>query len=245
MVQLIYHDQLDSTNRLAKELVQQGIQAGTVIQAGQQSAGRGQYDRSFLSPHGGLYFSLIVCPALQQHEVAMVTLAAGLGCRDALLERCGLKTQIKWPNDLYCSKKKIAGILSEYCMPIEPNAQAFVIVGVGLNVNSRISDFPSELRDVVSTVRECSGQDQNMAALLWTSVAGISRRIDQLVADRATFLAQWQEADYLSGLRIQHLMRDTTLGAGIAVGIDAQGRYLFRQENGQVHTVLGGQLRLA
>lgn len=243
-MQLIYHERLDSTNRQAKELVQQGILPGTVIQAGQQSAGRGQYDRSFLSPPGGLYFSLILNPALLPQEIAMMTLAAGLGCRDALREQCGLGVHIKWPNDLYCSGKKIAGILSEYCMPISAEAKAAVVIGVGLNVNSRTSDFPPELYEIISTVRDCSGAVQNMAALLWAAVADINRRVDQLLAERATFLAQWQEADYLSGRRIQHLLRDTTLGTGIGLGIDERGRYLFRQDDGQVRTVLGGQLRL-
>lgn len=242
-MQLIYYDQLDSTNRLAKELVQQGIASGTVIQAGRQSAGRGQYDRSFLSPPGGLYFSLILNPPLRPQEVAMVTLAAGLGCRDALAQQCGLIGQIKWPNDLYCSGKKIAGILTEYCMPAAENPEGAVIVGIGLNVNNRNSDFPVELQALLSTVRDCSGREQNIAALLWTVVAGICQRVEQLVEDRGRFLAQWQEADYLSGRSVQHLLRDTLLGAGIGLGIDDQGRYLFRQEDGQVRTVLGGQLK--
>ena len=173
----------------------------------------------------------------------MVTLAAGLGCRDALAQQCGLIGQIKWPNDLYCSGKKIAGILTEYCMPAAENSEGAVIVGVGLNVNNRNSDFPVELQALLSTVRDCSGREQNMAALLWAVVAGICQRVEQLVEDRGRFLAQWQEADYLSGRSVQHLLRDTLLGAGIGLGIDDQGRYLFRQEDGQVRTVLGGQLK--
>lgn len=242
-MQLIYHEQIDSTNRLAKELVQKGALPGTVIQAGQQSAGRGQYERSFFSPQGGLYFSLILSPPLQPQEVAMVTLAAGLGCRDALMEQCGLTAQIKWPNDLYCSGRKIAGILSEYCMSISEDIPAAVVVGVGLNVNSRACDFPLELRDIVSTVCDCSGSMQNMTALLRALVAGICRRVDQLVEDRTAFLAQWGRADYLSGQTIQHLLRDTVLGTGTGLGIDEQGRYRFREEDGQVRTVIGGRLR--
>ena len=173
----------------------------------------------------------------------MVTLAAGLGCRDALAEQCGIMAHIKWPNDLYSSDKKIGGILTEYCMPTRDVLHAAVIVGVGVNVNNRNSDFPVELQTILSTVRDCSGREQNMAALLWAVVAGIFQRVDQLVEDRGRFLAQWQEADYLSGRRVQHLLRDAQLGTGIGLGIDDQGRYLFCQEDGQVHTVLGGQLK--
>ena len=87
MRQIHYYPQLDSTSRVAKDLLQQGAAAGTVVLAAQQSAGRGQYDRTFASPPGGLYFSLILYPEIQAQEAAMVTLAAGLGCRDASLDR--------------------------------------------------------------------------------------------------------------------------------------------------------------
>lgn len=243
MVQLFYHPLLDSTNRLAKELAWQGAAPGTVVQAAQQSAGRGQYERSFLSPLGGLYFSLILRPTLQAQEVAMVTLAAGLGCRDAISDQCQLRTRIKWPNDLYCKEKKIAGILSECCMPLDGAAHA-VIVGVGLNVNSTVADFPEELRVIVTTLRECSGTSQNMAALLWECVAGICMRVNQLVVDRSAFIRDWQEADYLAGRSIQHLLRDTRLCTGIGRGIDDQGRYCIQEDKGQIRKILGGQLRL-
>lgn len=140
MVQLFYHPLLDSTNRLAKELAWQGAAPGTVVQAAQQSAGRGQYERSFLSPLGGLYFSLILRPTLQAQEVAMVTLAAGLGCRDAISDQCQLRTRIKWPNDLYCKEKKIAGILSEYWYFAPTNyvcANASVVVLINVNYKHR------------------------------------------------------------------------------------------------------------
>ena len=187
-MRVLYHPELDSTNRLARELVARGAAPGTVIRAGPQSAGRGQYERGFASPEGGLYFSLLLRPLLEPRETPMVTLAAGLGCRDALAEFCGLDCLIKWPNDLYCEDKKIAGILSEYVAP--PDKAAAVVVGVGVNVNSREADFPPELRDILTTARERTGAEYDLEALLAACVAGIGRRAAQLAADRARCLAE-------------------------------------------------------
>ncbi len=243
MKQLIFHRQLDSTNRLAKELAHAGIAAGTVIQAERQSAGRGQYGRSFCSPPGGLYFSLILHPPLPAQEVALVTLAAGMGCRDALLAQARLPVQIKWPNDLYCGDGKIAGILSEYCTPAEGAGPAAVIVGVGMNVNSSLADFPEELRSQLGTVRECCGAPQDMGLLLEACVAAICRRVQQLIQDREVLFAQWREADYLSGRRLRHMLHETQLAIGVGRGIDAQGHYLLEDEGGRLQRILGGQLR--
>lgn len=244
MQRLMIYPHLDSTNRLARDLVLEGHAAtGIVIQAERQSAGRGQYERSFLSPPGGLYFSLILRPALAAQEIPLVTLAAGLGCRDALLAQAALSARIKWPNDLYCGDRKIAGILSEYCQPLEAGRPAAVVVGVGMNVNSRLADFPDELRLQLGTVRECCGAPQDMAAVLEASVAAIERRVRQLVEDRPGFFAQWSEADYLRGRALRHMLREQCLALGVGEGIDAQGRYLLRDGAGRVLRILGGQLR--
>lgn len=243
MKNLIYHERLDSTNRLAKELVGQGITTGAVIQAGRQNAGRGQYERSFSSPSGGLYFSLILRPPLSVQEISLVTLAAGLGCRDAIVEQCSCPTLIKWPNDLYCSGKKIAGILSEHCPGGEGEDESpAVVVGVGINVNNRSADFPVELRRHLSTLHDCCGRAFDTSALLKSCVAGISHRVTQLVNSRDTFFEDWRQVDYLFGRTIRHSLRETELGIGIGKGIDEQGRYLL-DEGGQIRQVLGGQLR--
>ena len=249
MRQVVFHPRLDSSNRLAKELVKQGVLPGTVVRAGEQSAGRGQYDRAFSSPPGGLYFSLILFPDIPPQETAMVTLAAGLGCRDALTARCGLAPLIKWPNDLYWADKKIAGILAECCLspdgPDGGQGGAAVIVGVGINVNSRAADFPEDLRGILGTVREATGIVHDLDALLEACASGIEERVDQLIRDRTRFLAEWREADYLAGRPVRHFVKETAIAAGVGQGLDEQGRYLLRRADGSITPVLGGQLRPA
>ena len=242
-MQVLYYPELDSTNRLAREMALQGAEPGTVIRAGRQSAGRGQYERGFASPEGGLYFSLILRPSAAVREAAMLTLAAGLGCRDALGELCGIEAMIKWPNDLYAADRKIAGILSEYVTG-QGVAEALVVVGVGVNLNSRVADFPPELHDILGTVRDLTGREHDMDAALAACVAGIEARAGQLANDRARFLADWREADYLCGRPLRHLLKDAELARGAGLGINEAGRYLLRLENGETREILGGQLRI-
>lgn len=242
-MQVLYYPELDSTNRLAREMAGTAV-PGTVIRAGRQSAGRGQYERGFASPEGGLYFSLLLRPPVPAKEVSMVTLAAGLGCRDALRKLCGLEAMIKWPNDLYAADRKIAGILSEY-VAAPGGTEGVAVVGVGVNLNSRVADFPSELHDILGTVRDLTGREHDMDAALAACVAGIEARAGQLANDRARFLADWRDADYLCGRPLRHLLKDAELARGAGLGIDEAGRYLLRLESGEVREILGGQLRIA
>ena len=92
---ILSYPHLDSTNRLARELVLEGCAIGTVVLADNQSSGRGQYGRVFSSPVGGLYFTLILAPDLPLSSLPLVTLATGLACRETLHEATGLSALIK------------------------------------------------------------------------------------------------------------------------------------------------------
>ena len=110
---ILAYDHLDSTNRVARELALEGCTAGTVVLAGSQSSGRGQYGRLFNSPVGGLYFTLVLVPDLPLNALPLITLATGLACRETIQAVTGLEPLIKWPNDLYLDHRKVAGILCE------------------------------------------------------------------------------------------------------------------------------------
>jgi len=241
---IIYHDQIDSTNRVAKELAKEGKPAGTVVQAGQQSAGRGQYGRVFSSPPGGLYFSLILQPDLELEHLPLVTLATGLSCREVLQASFGLDTRIKWPNDIYLDHKKIAGMLCESVLVDSPEiGSSTVVVGVGLNVNSAVSDFPSELQPIVTTLFAHLNTKIQLPSLLILLVETISANVEMLSRDPQAILAQWQRYDYLQGQEVVHTAGSTTI-VGTGRGLSAHGYYRILDLQGVEHRVPGGQLRL-
>lgn len=239
----IYYEQTDSTNRIARELALAGRPAGTVVQAGRQSAGRGQYGRTFDSPVGGLYFSLLLHPDLPLERLSLITLAAGLSCRDVLHQCFNLDPLIKWPNDIYLGDKKIAGILCEQ-VPMNHlhGSLPVVVIGIGLNVNSQLVDFPVEIQPIVTTLREHLHAEVDISALLAQLVATIIKNVDLLGTDPQSMLGQWQQWDYLLSRAVVHTA-GTVSRSGIGLGVTPQGQYRVLDDQGREHDIIGGQLR--
>ncbi len=142
---------LDSTSRYLWRQAESGAPEGTVVVAEQQLAGRGRRGRQWHSPAGlNLYFSLLLRPRIELDKVPQFALVSAAALWQTLNNECP-ELKIKWPNDLYCRGLKLAGILSE--MKPGPDKAEFVIIGIGLNVNSLMADFPLDLCSQVTSLR--------------------------------------------------------------------------------------------
>ncbi|MDD5778993.1 MAG: biotin--[acetyl-CoA-carboxylase] ligase [Candidatus Thermoplasmatota archaeon] len=126
------YPEVDSTQQRAKQLLDQGEEAGIVVVAEEQQAGRGRLHRQWLSPRGGLYFSLVV------HPENLLSLRAGVAVATALRD-LSIPATLKWPNDVLVQEKKIAGILIELY-------GAHAIVGIGVNVDQAPLPSATSLR---------------------------------------------------------------------------------------------------
>jgi BirA family biotin operon repressor/biotin-[acetyl-CoA-carboxylase] ligase len=241
---IISYDQIDSTNRVAKEMAAQGSPSGTVVLAASQSAGRGQYGRSFNSPEGGLYFSLLLEPDLPAETLPLITLATGLACRTVLHQTFGLHPLIKWPNDIYLDGNKVAGILCENLfVSHSPGMNTKVIIGVGLNVNNRREDFAPEVQPIITTLFEHLHATVELAPLLTLLTQAITAQVIRLRQDRESLLAEWQQFDFLYHKPVVHRIEADSL-YGVGQGITHQGLYRILDDHGTEHKVIGGQLRL-
>ena len=149
-------EEVDSTNRVAKELARQGAPHGTAVLAKRQTAGRGRLDRSFFSPEGGLYLSVILRPQCKPEDRALMTPMAAVAVCRALEETCGVFPHIKWVNDLYLQDKKLCGILCE-------GAGDAVIVGIGLNLDTPEGGFPPDVPAVALDSMACSAEPRKLA----------------------------------------------------------------------------------
>lgn len=155
---------LDSTSRYLWQQAEAGAPQGTVVVADQQLAGRGRRGRQWHSPAGlNLYFSLLLRPRIELEKVPQFSLVAAAALWRALASECP-DLSIKWPNDLYCRGLKLAGILSE--MKPGSNYAEFVIIGIGLNVNSLIADFPLALQSQVTSLKCESHKTYDLSLLL-------------------------------------------------------------------------------
>ena len=139
---LILLDETESTNAYLKQLALQGAEEYTAVLAARQSGGRGRLGRSFFSPEGGVYLSVLYRPKTAVEEISSFTVLAAVAVCRGIEKYCGLSCGIKWTNDVEYQGRKLCGIL---CESVFRGSEPNVIVGVGLNVNTK--DFPEDIRD--------------------------------------------------------------------------------------------------
>jgi BirA family biotin operon repressor/biotin-[acetyl-CoA-carboxylase] ligase len=152
-----------STNDVAREMALRGAPEGTAVVAEEQTAGRGTKGRSWHSPRGkGLYVSLVLRP--EAAEITLLPLAAGLAAREAVERSHGLSARLRWPNDILWEGKKLGGILCE--SGFLGNRPEYVILGVGLNVDHDLDDFPEDIRALAVSVRMAARRPADGGELL-------------------------------------------------------------------------------
>src|SRR5512142_2436875 len=149
--QVLHHfEVIGSTNDHARELAEEGAGHGEVVIAEHQTGGRGRRGRPWSSSPGlNAYFSVVLRPELPPARAPELTLLASVAICDAL-RQANVPATIKWPNDLLVGERKIAGILTE--LASEPERVHWAVVGIGVNVNAALADFPRELREVATSI---------------------------------------------------------------------------------------------
>ena len=145
-----YFQSIDSTNKRAKELAY-NLKEGTVLISEEQTLGKGRIGREWISPKGkGIWMSIVLKPRLEPHKVSGVT-QIGAAAIYMALEKMGVNSKIKWPNDILINDKKISGILTE--MTGELNRVDYIIMGIGLNANLDEKDIPIDLRHKATSIK--------------------------------------------------------------------------------------------
>lgn len=177
---VLYCETISSTNTVLKEMAYNGAAAGTILTAAEQTGGRGRVGRRFESPKKGIYLSLLLRPETDAEFIQSLTPAAAVAVCRAVNAVCGIDAQIKWPNDLLLDGRKICGILTE--SSTDRAGHRYVVVGIGLNVNTAEEDFPQELRDTAGSLFTAIGRETEIKPMLL-------RMIDELDC----MYASWEE----------------------------------------------------
>ncbi len=240
---LVFHEEVDSTNLQAKILARQGAAEGSVIAADTQTGGRGRMGREWVSPPGvNLYFSIILRPSVPPMRFPQIPLLAAAAIHQALDTAVGrLGLMIKWPNDILVKGRKFCGILCE--MESEPDMTHFVIVGVGININLR--DIPERIKETATSLFLESGREYCRPDIL----AAILNRFEPPYE-------KWLEAEDLSGLlpylerhswlkdrpvRVEHHNENLT---GRVRGISRTGELMLEAEDGKMHALSSGEAHI-
>lgn len=239
-MKIIQFLQVESTNSKGLELAADGAEHGTVVSALKQTGGRGQHGRSFFSPPGGLYLSLILKPKLIFTHLPLVTLAAGIACARCLNKEYGKELLLKWPNDLYFTGKKLGGILTE-TLPLRKGNTPVVVVGIGINVK-KSRNVPKEISGRLVSLEEIYPLNINLQELLERVALAVTDCVDMLVMDRIKLLAIYDKHDYLLNRTIRWDALDGSVLTGVGQGIDDNGQYRLLDDSGNVQLISAGSL---
>ena len=232
---------VDSTNNACKRLAAEGAPDGTAILTGCQTAGRGRRGRTFVSPPGGLYFSVILRPHAKPEALMHLTAMAAVAAARAVFAVSGVYPDIKWTNDLVLGGKKLCGILTELTVEAETGTVDSIVAGIGVNVRQRPEDFPPELRAIAGSVRSETGLEISRARL----AAEMVRALDQMYLD-------WQRDPraYLDDYRARcitvgrpvRVVRGELVRTGFAEAVDDDFALVVRWPDGARETVTGGDV---
>lgn len=234
---VLFFEETDSTNRIARELAAQGAPHGTAVIANRQTAGRGRMGKQFHSPEGGLYLSVILRPSLPATDMMAVTACAASAVFSALSEY-GIEPQIKWVNDLFLHGRKICGILCEGGFAADGGFE-YLIVGIGLNLRPD-PQLPAELRGIVTDLATETGLqiDRNDAAM--RILSHLEQYVNTLPQRR--FLEIYTAHSYTLGKRVI-VMLDGLETEGTAVSYTQDAALTVRLDDGTEHVISTGTAR--
>jgi BirA family transcriptional regulator, biotin operon repressor / biotin---[acetyl-CoA-carboxylase] ligase len=234
---LIVLQETESTQDVARELALSGEPEGVAVMALRQNRGRGRAGHSWVSPEGkNLALSLILRPHATPQQAPLLGLMAGVAVAETLQERRVKSPQLKWPNDVLVSGRKIAGIISEGT--IIQNSVVLVIIGVGLNVNVKRTDFPVDLRDSITSVLLATGRQWPLEEAATSLLAHLGSLYHRMNTQGYGLIVPLWDA------RWAHRGHVLTRGElqGIAEGIDSDGALLMKTRDNRVHRVSSGEV---
>jgi BirA family biotin operon repressor/biotin-[acetyl-CoA-carboxylase] ligase len=234
------HDfaELDSTSTTARELAAGGAAHGTVVIADAQRAGRGRLGRSWASPAGkNLYLSAVLRSELPAERLAQISLLAGVALCETVREWC--PAEIKWPNDVLAGGRKVVGILAE----MDGAASGrIVVLGIGVNLNAELDDFPAELRDKAGSLRLVTGTPIDRARFTARLLNTLEVRYEQWHHEGfAPIAAAWRSLTPLIGRQIR-VQEPGGVVEGAVIDIADDGALRLRLADGREHRVVAGDV---
>lgn len=239
-------EELDSTNTRAKQLAEVGAREGLLVMAERQTAGKGRRGREWESRAGvNVYMTMLFRPELPPSRMPGITLLAALAITRGIYEVCGVRAEIKWPNDVVLNGKKICGILTE--MSSEESFIHYLVVGIGINVNEQ--EFPEELKSKATSLLLEAGRPVErckLAARVVLALCEYYKRFKEQ-GDLSFIVEEYNQvlANKDKQVRVYYDMaedaREDGGEEGIARGIDSDGALLV-EIDGKLKRIISGEV---
>ncbi|RJX27051.1 MAG: biotin--[acetyl-CoA-carboxylase] ligase [Dethiobacter sp.] len=244
--EIIHHyRQIDSTNSALKTLAEKGAPEGTIVIAEEQTGGRGRMGRSWSSPFSkGIWLSILLKPPLAPQDTPLFTLlAAAAVVKGILVNLPDLPVGIKWPNDLLINNRKVCGILTE--LKAEADLLHYLVIGIGLNVNSKEEDFPAELRNTATSLYLENNKEEVSRQKLASSILQEmdNSYLDYLNNGPGMVISAWKKYNITLG---KDVTIKTVQGSfsGKAADLDSDGALIVEEEKGIKKRFQAGEVTL-
>jgi BirA family biotin operon repressor/biotin-[acetyl-CoA-carboxylase] ligase len=230
--------EVESTSDRLKALARAGAPEWTAVLANRQTGGRGREGRAWVSPPGGLYLSVLLRPRFA--AVSLIPLAAGVAVAEAVAE-WGVTTELKWPNDVLVSGRKLGGILAEATSG--PSGVEWVALGIGVNVALGARALPADLRETVASLAEASDAVPTVAEVAAAVLARLRVCYDALRADPARIVEAWRAraVGWWGEVVDVRTARETMRGR--LRDVDQEGALLVELEGGERRRILSGEIQ--
>lgn len=239
---LTFFEQVDSTNLYAKRIAEGGFLDGTVIMANEQLNGRGRMGRDWVSPKGkGIWMTIMLKPRISPADASKVTLLAACAVCKAIEEISGLYTKIKWPNDIVLNGKKLCGILTE--MSAEIDEINYLIIGIGVNVNIDLEDFPKELQAIATSIKI----EKGLGVIRKELAAGIINNFERYykgfikTGSIKDYINEYKERSAVLGKEVR-VTSSTLEIQGTVVDISEDGQLQLEMQDGTIKEIISGEV---
>lgn len=239
---IVRYVRTDSTNSRAKELAIAGAAEGVLVIAEEQTQGRGRFDRHWFSPKGeNIYTSLILRPFLPPEAVSQMVILTAVAAAEALIATTSLPVTVKWPNDILIGGRKIGGLLME--MDMKMDVIDYMVVGLGINVNSTAERFPKEIREKTTSVLMETGK-------LFSRISLLCKYLEVLEHGYNVFresgfepiITRWKTLTKMMGKQISI---QTINGSykGVIVDMDHNGFLIIQNDQGSEQRLFSGDIK--
>src|SRR5713101_1484234 len=235
-LKIVHYRRLQSTNTTAYRLAQQLAPEWTVVVADVQTRGRGRGRKTWESPKGGLWFSILLRPTIPTLRLPLLQFLAAIATRQALENETGASVKVKWPNDLVLGNAKLGGILVE--SKTLADRISFAILGIGLNINQSKAQLPSE----AVSLRLVSGKQHDLRLLLRAILDQMRSSYDDL-DNPSKIMEEWWRNCVHRPLRVQVTVSEDTV-TGVSRAIDEDGSLVIETDDHKIRRVSEGSLAI-
>lgn len=240
---MVYYNSVGSTNTIAKELAERGEEHGTVVVSEEQTTGRGRLGRDWMSPKfKGISMSIILRPKIVTENISQITLIGAAAVYKAIL-KMGIKTSIKWPNDIVLNRRKICGILTE--MSGEIDHINYLVMGIGINVNLEEEDLPIDLKDMATSLKIESGKYVDRKLLIANVLNYFEELYNDFVqnCDVKETMEICRKNSLLIGQEVQLKNRGSITKAKV-IDISDSGELVVVNQEGTVEYIVSGEVSI-